>query len=160
MATELEVRQAIVEHILTVLAAFDPAPLVMGRDVADSLETDSVNDLRDEAGRIHVWTVTPNGAIPVDPGMGAVEYDLLYDVIQWIQFWSGNESANSDIQASMERDAVLDGFKDSSVLPGVLNGARPVEFPRGSIGISLPALRGRVKQSKGLLRISNAYGCS
>jgi hypothetical protein len=157
VASELEVRAAVVEHINTAFAVFDPAPLVLDRDVADSLQDNEVTDLRDEDNLIHVWTIIPSGAIPVDPGMGAVEYDLLYDVIQWIQFSSGPEL---DARASAERDAVIDAFKDSSVLPDILNGAKPIEFPRGSIGTSIPALKGRVKKSTGLLRISNAYGCS
>lgn len=160
MASEVEIRNAIVAHIKAKTMIFNPAPLVLGRDITDILENGAINDLRDSANVIHAWLVKQIGAMPVkeDRQRGA-EYELIYDVSQITQYRSGSDASNSINESSAERDAVIAGFTSSAALPATLKTAKPIEFPPGSINLPEPAAGGQVRISRGILRVRSLEGC-
>jgi hypothetical protein len=167
MATEVEIRNAIVERIKTFTATLTPPPLVLGRDISDALESGAVNDLRDENQQIHCIIVTQSGAVPDNAEQDDAEYDLWFDITQYTQYRSGEDTTNpaiplnSDDEASIERERIIDAFKKRSALnSSVLQYAHPITFPRGSIGPFKPGVRTQIRVAKAQLRISNAYGCS
>lgn len=160
MASENEIRAAVVEHIKTRTASLTPPPIVEGRDLAGIFADGAINDLCDSANKIHGWIVAQNGATPVKENrQGGAEYELIYDVWQITEYRSGSEASNSIKEASAERDAVIDGFRFASALPATLKSAKPLEFPQGSINLPEPALAGQVRISKGILRVRSVYGC-
>lgn len=166
MATEVEIRKAIRARIETFVSTLVPPPLVLDRDITGELEAGLVNDLRDTAGVIHCITVTQNGAIPSDPTQNDGGYDLWFDVIQYTQYQSGEDTTNpavplnSDDKASIEREKLIDAFRDSNQLTGALQYAGPITFPRGSIGPFKPGATTKIRVARGQLLIENAYGCS
>jgi hypothetical protein len=166
MASEVEIRKAIRARIETFTASLAPPPLVLDRDITGALETGAVNDLRDTNDKVHCITVTENGRIPSDPTHNDGTYDLWFDVIQYTEYQSGMDTTNpalplnSDDKASIERDKIVDAFRDSNQLTGVLQYAGPIVFPRGSIGPLKPGTISQIRTARGQLRVINAYGCS
>lgn len=166
MASEVEIRKAIRTRIGTFTAALTPPPLVLDRDINGALESGAVNDLRDTDGKIHCITVTPNGSIPNDPANNDGTYDLWFDVTQYTEYQSGMDTTNpavplnSDDKASIEREKIIEAFRDSNQLSGVLRMAQPIVFPRGSIGPFKPGTTSQIRVARGQLRVLNAYGCT
>jgi hypothetical protein len=166
MASEVEIRKAIRARIETFTASLVPPPLVLDRDITAALESGAANDLRDTADQIHCITVTPNGAIPNNPRNNDGAYDLWFDVIQYTEYRSGEDTTNpaiplnSDDKASIEREKVIEAFNDSNLLDGVLKYAEPIVFPRGSIGPFKPGTISKIRVARGQLRVLNAYRCS
>lgn len=165
MPTEIEIRKAIRSRIETFTAALTPPPFVLDRDITDVLESGLVNDLRDSGGQIHCIVVTQNGAIPTDPENNDGTYELWFDVTQYTQYSSGQDTTdpdaplNSDDKASIEREKIIDAFRDSNQFVGVLQNARPIVFPRGSIGPFKPGFKTQIRVARGQLRVINFYGC-
>ncbi len=160
MASEIEIREAIVARITSALSVFTPTAIVLERDITGILESGNYAGLLDSANKIHVWVVTPRSFLPVDIRQGGALYELVYDLTQIIQYRSGSDASNSDREASLERDAVIDAFRWHGELPDVLKKARvqPVEWPSGVIDRPEPITRGTARQSKGILRASSFYG--
>jgi hypothetical protein len=132
----------------------------LGRDITATLESGAINDLRDIAKQVHSIIVTQTGAVPIDPGQGDAEYDLWFDVTQYTQYRSGTDASNSDDEASIERETIIDAFKNPNSQTGVLQGAQPISFPRGSIGPFKPGAGTQIRKATAQLRVRNAYGCS
>lgn len=160
MASEIEIRDAIVARMISALAVFDPAPIVEGRDITGILESGSYNGLLDEAGKIHVWVVTPRSNLPIENRQGGALYELVYNLTQIFQYRSGIDVSNSDREASLERDAITNAFKWSGELPTILKRAevKPVEWPTDQIDKPEPITRGTARISKAILRARNFYG--
>lgn len=160
MASEIEIREAIVARILSKVSVFTPTAIVLGRDITGYIESATVNDLRDSAGQIHVITVTQRSMLPIDARQGGTLYELIYDVIQWKQYRSGSDASNSDREASMERDALIDAFKYAGELPEILKRAhaKPLEWPAGALNKPRPISNGQVWVSSAILRAQNFYG--
>lgn len=160
MASEIEIRDAIVARMVSALAVFTPAPIVIGRDISGILESGSFNGLLDTDNKIHVWVVTPRSFLPIDIRQGGALYELIYNLTQIIQYRSGSDVSNSDREASLERDAIINAFRYAGELPTVLNRAhvKPVEWPTGAIDKPEPITRGTARQSQAILRASNFYG--
>lgn len=160
MASEIEIREAIVARIVAFLATPTPAPPVLGRDITGWLESGSIQDLRDSAGLVHVITVTQRSMLPVDRRQGETLYELVYDVIQWKQYRSGSDASNSDREASLERDALINAFRYSGELPPILKHAhvKPLEWPVGALNKPRPIANGQVWVSSAILRAENFYG--
>src|SRR5688572_6159614 len=119
MASEIEIREAIVERIKTFTAAFTPPPLVDGRDITGVLDAAAINDLRDSAGAVHAWIVVQKSMIPKDKLHGGTQYELVYELCQITQLQTGSNTANSDRSASLERDAVINAFRYTAALPQI-----------------------------------------
>lgn len=160
MASEIEIREAIVARIESFLATPTPAPLVLGRDITGWLESGSVNDLRDSAGLVHVVTVTQRSMLPIEKRSNGTKYELVYDVIQWKQYRSGSDASNSDREASLERDALINAFRSRSDLPPILKHAEvePLEWPNGSLNKPRPISGGQVWVSSAILKAQIFYG--
>lgn len=160
MASEIEIRDAIVARMVSALAVFTPAPIVIGRDISGILESGSFNGLLDSDNKIHVWVVTPRSFLPIDVRQGGALYELIYNLTQIIQYRSGSDVSNSDREASLERDAITNSFKYAGELPTVLKRAhvRPVEWPTDKIDKPEPITRGTARMSQAILRASNFYG--
>jgi hypothetical protein len=160
MASEIEIREAIVDRMKSALSVFDPAPIVLGRDISGILESGSFSGLLDGENKIHVWVVTPRSFLPTDIRQGGAIYELVYNLTQIIQYRSGSDLSNADREASLERDAVINAFRYVGELPAILKKARvqPVEWPADSIDKPEPITRGTARQSKAILRASNFYG--
>jgi hypothetical protein len=160
MASEFEIREAIVARLVSALSVFNPAPIVEGRDVSGILESGSFNGIVDSQNKIHCWVVTPRSILPSDIRQGGSLYELVYDLTQIVQYRSGSDLSNSDREASLERDAVINAFRYVGELPEILKRARvkPVEFPVGAIDRPEPITKGTARQSKAILRASNFYG--
>lgn len=160
MASEIEIREAIVARITSAVSVFTPAALVLGRDITGILESASVSDLRDSANQVHVITVTQRSMLPIDIRQGGALYELVYDVIQWKQHRTGSEASNSDREASLERDAITNAFRYSGELPDILKKAKvkPIEWPVGSLNKPRPITGGQVWVSSAILRALNFYG--
>jgi hypothetical protein len=160
MATEVEIRAAIRDRLEAFTASLTPPPLVLDRDITTALESGAVNDLRDSNDRIHCIIVTQNGAIPNDPANNDGAYDLWFDVTQYTEYRSGTDASNSDNEASVEREKIIEAFNDSNLLDGVLKYAQPIVFPRGSIGPFKPGTISKIRVARGQLRVLNSYRCS
>lgn len=160
MAGEIEIREAIVDRIESAVAVFTPTAIVLGRDITGYIESGTVNDLRDSAGQIHVITVTQRSMLPIDVRQGGTLYELIYDVIQWKQYRSGTDTSNSDREASMERDALINSFRYAGELPEILKRAhvKPLEWPAGGLNKPRPISNGQVWVSSAILRAQNFYG--
>jgi|SRR5262245_45938653 len=160
MASEFEIREAIVARIQSALSVFTPAAIVLSRDITGILESGTYSGLLDTANKIHVWVVTQRAALPDDIRQGGTLYELDYDLTQIIQYRSGSDTSNSDKEASIERDAVTNAFRYVGELPDILKRARvqPIEWPVGAIDRPEPITRGTARQSKAILRASNFYG--
>ena len=160
MASEIEIRDAIVDRIESAVAVFTPTALVLGRDITGIIESATTNDLRDAAGQIHVITVTQRSMIPIDIRPGGTVYELIYDVIQWKQHRTGSDASNSHNEASLERDALIHAFRYSGELPTILKFAhvKPLEYPAGGLNRPRPIANGQVWVSGAILRADNFYG--
>jgi hypothetical protein len=165
MASEVQIREAIRARIEAFTASLTPPPIVVSRDLGDGPETETVNDLRDSNGHVHCIIVTQDAAIPDDPANNDGFYNLWFNVTQYTQYRSGADTTNpaiplnSDDAASIEREKIIDAFRDSNALEGVLKGAGPITFPRGSIGPFKPGFNTQIRQAKAQLRVINSYGC-
>jgi hypothetical protein len=160
VATEVEIRNAIVARIVEVTNGFTPKPTVIGRDILDIFSTGWMSVLRDETDLIHGWSVTQNGAALLSPRQGGAEYELVFSVWQWTQYESGSHAQNSEDRSSAEREAVIEGFRYSGLLAPTLSEAQPLDFPSGSIATVEADFTGQVRVAKGLLRVGKTYGCS
>jgi hypothetical protein len=162
VASEIEIRDAIVARMISALAVFTPTPIVIGRDITGILESGAYNGLLDtgDPPRIHVWVVTQRSALPVDIRQGGALYELIYNLTQILQYRSGTDASNSDREASLERDAVTNSFRWAGELPTILQRARvkPVEWPSDSIDRPEPITKGTARMSRAILRASNFYG--
>lgn len=163
MHSETEIRQAIVERIQAVLATPTPAPLVLGRDITGLIESGATpNELRDGGNPplIHAITVTQLSMLPVEQRPGGTLYDLIYEITQWKQYRSGTDTSNSDKEASLERDAIINAFRYRGELPAILNHAhvKPIEWPARSLNRPKPIPGGQVWVSTAILRAQNFYG--
>lgn len=160
MASEIEIREAIVARIESFLTSPTPVPLVLGRDITGWFESGSVNDLRDSAGLVHVVTVTQRLMLPIDRRPGGTVYELVYDVTQWKQHRSGSDASNSDREASIERDALNNAFRYAGELPQILKHAhvKPLEWPNGSLNKPRPISGGQVWVSSAILKAQIFYG--
>jgi hypothetical protein len=159
MASEVAIREAIRARIETFTASLPIPPLVLGRDITFALESGAVNDLRDSNDQIHCTVVTQSGAIPNDPANNDGAYDMWFDVTQYTEYRSGTDASNSDNEASIEREKIIEAFNDSNQLSGVLQYAQPIVFPRGSIGPFKPGTVSKIRVARGQLRVLNAYRC-
>lgn len=162
MASEIEIREAIVARIESFLALPTPSPVVEGRDITGWLESGAITGLQDSAGAVHVITVTQRSMLPVDRRSNGTKYELVYDVTQWKQYRSGSDASNSDREASLERDALNNAFRSRSELPSILKHAEvePLEWPNGSLNKPRPITGGTVWVSSAILRAQNFYGPS
>lgn len=164
MASEIDIRDAIVARMISALSVFTPAPIVLGRDITGILESGSYNGLLDtgDPPRIHVWVVTQRSLLPVDPRQGGTLYELIYNLTQIYQYRSGTDASNSDREASLERDAITNAFRWSGELPTVLKFAhvKPVEWQTDKIDKPEPITKGTARQSQAILRASLFYGPS
>jgi hypothetical protein len=160
VASEIEIRDAIVARMISSLAVFTPAPIVLGRDVSGILESGTYSGLLDSQNNIHVWVVTPRSMLPADIRQGGTLYELVYNLTQIFQYRSGTDTSNSDREASLERDAVISAFRYAGELPMVLKRAKvkPIEWPADSIDKPEPITRGTARMSRAILRASNFYG--
>lgn len=160
MASEIDIREAIVERIKDAVSVFTPTALVLGRDITGLLDSAMPNDLRDSANAIHVLTVTQRSMLPIDIRQGGALYELVYDIIQWKQHRTGSDASNSDREASLERDAVINAFRYAGELPEILKKAhvRPLEWPAGALNKPRPIANGQVWVSSAILRAQNFYG--
>jgi hypothetical protein len=162
VASEIEIRAAIVGQITTALALFTPPPLVLDRDITGFLESGSIEDLRDSDNLVHCITVTQRSMLPDDKykSQAGTMYDLVYDVIQWKQYRSGTDASNSDKEASLERDALIHAFGSKSALPALLKraGVEPIEWPNGLLNKPRPITGGQVWVSGAILKAQNFYG--
>ena len=160
MASEIEIREAIVDRMESALAVFTPAPIVLGRDITGILESGSFNGLLDAQNRIHVWVVTQRSILPIERRQGGALYELVYNLTQVIQYKSGTDLSNADRDASLERDAITNAFRWSGELPTILKRANvePVEWPTDKIDKPEPITRGTARQSLAILRATNFYG--
>jgi hypothetical protein len=160
MASEIAIRDAIVARIVSAVGVFTPTAIVLGRDITGYIDSGTVNDLRDSAGQIHVITVTQRSMLPIDVRPGGALYELIYDIIQWKQYRSGSDASNSDREASMERDALINAFKYAGELPEILKRAhaKPLEWPAGGLNRPRPIPNGQAWVSSAILRASNFYG--
>jgi hypothetical protein len=162
MASEIEIREAIVARMISALAIFTPAPIVIGRDITGILEMGAYSGLldTDDPPKIHVWVVTQRSLLPVDVRQGGTLYELVYNLTQIVQYRSGTDVSNSDREASLERDAVTNAFRYAGELPQILKFAhvKPVEWPSDSIDRPEPITKGTARMSRAILRASNFYG--
>jgi hypothetical protein len=160
VASEIEIKDAIVARMISALAVFTPAPIVIGRDITGILESGAYNGLLDSDNKIHVWVVTRRSLLPIDIRQGGAKYELVYSLTQIIQYRSGTDASNSDREASLERDAVTNAFRWSGELPTILKRAnvKPVEWPVDAIDRPEPITKGTARQSRAILRASNFYG--
>ncbi len=160
MASEIEIKDAIVARVESALAVFTPAPRVLGDDITGILESGSYNGLLDTDNKIHVWVITQRSMLPIDIRQGGTLYELVYNLSQIIQLRSGTELSNSIREASLERDAVTNAFRWSGELPTILKRAnvKPVEWPVDAIDKPEPITKGTARQSRAILRASNFYG--
>ena len=160
MASEYDIREAIVARMESALSVFSPAPIVIPRDITGILESGSFNGLLDEDQKIHVWVVTPRSNLPVDKRQGGTLYELVYTLTQIIQYRSGTDLSNADRDASLERDAVTNAFKWAGELPDILKHAKtqPVEWQTDKIDKPYPIMNGTARQSQAILRANNFYG--
>lgn len=111
---------------------------------------------------VHVVTVTQRSMMPVDIRPGGTLYELVYDVIQWKQFRTGTDASNSDKEASLERDALINAFRYSGELPAVLKLAhtKPLEWHPGALNRPRPISNGMVWMSSAILKAQSFYGPS
>jgi len=160
MASEIDIRAAIVERIKAFTAAFDPPPLVEGRDVTGILDAAAINELRDTGKRIHAWIVVQKGMIPSQVRSGGTLYELVYELCQLTQHRSGSDTSNSDREASLERDAVTNAFRSRGEMPAILKHAKvkPIQWPASLLNRPEPTTNGQVRISKAILRAYNFYG--
>lgn len=160
MASEIEIRDAIVARMVSALSVFDPAPIVIGRDISGILDSGSFNGLLDEDNKIHVWVVTPRSILPVDIRQGGALYELVYNLTQIYQYRSGSDASNADRETSLERDAITNAFRWAGELPAILKRAKvkPVEWQTDKIDKPYPITSGTARQSQAILRASNFYG--
>ena len=160
MASEIEIRAALVGQITTAVAGFTPPPLVLDRDITGFLEAGTIETLRDSAGLVHCITITQRSMLPVDIRQGGTLYELIYDVIQWKQHRTGTDTSNSDREASLERDALINAFRYAGELPAILKRShvKPLEWHLGALNKPRPITGGQVWVSSAILRAQNFYG--
>jgi hypothetical protein len=162
MASEIDIRDAIVARMISALAVFDPTPPVWSHDISGLLESGSYNGLTDEDGVIHLWVVTQRSMLPEGDykAQNGAKYELAYNLTQIYQYRSGTALLNSVRDASLERDAIINAFSSRIGLPPILKHAevQPVEWPTDQIDKPEPITRGTARQSKAILRARNFYG--
>lgn len=125
MATEKQIREAIASTIQTAA----PLSVVIPRNIVGKREDDGwLGSLQSPAdsNRIRGWTVTLVGRKLIEDRLRAAEYELVFDVWQYLQYWMGNNTDNSEDVLSAEQEAVIIAFADE--LPGPLEWATPIEF--------------------------------
>lgn len=162
MANEIDIREAVAARIQEFTAPFTPPPKVESRDVLGVLDTAAINDLRDSSKMVHAWIVVPKSMLPFDLFQGGTLYEVIYELCQFTQYQSGTNTSNSDRSASLERDAVTNGFRYVGELPPILKHAKvkPIAWPAGQLNRPEPTTNGQVRISKAILRAYIFYGPS
>lgn len=156
MASEIEIRNA----IRSAIAAAAPAAKALARDLLNVREGGWLGVLHDAGGRVRGWMVTQSGASLVEARHGGAEYALHFDVWQFFQYRTGENSSNSEDEFSAEREAVMAVFANPAALPAILAECTPLDFPPGSIGPFLAEnVKGIVHLAKGRLSVRKVTGC-
>jgi len=161
MATEVEIRTALADVIRLNVASI---VTVLPRDIMNLTDVGWMNVLRDPSGFIRGWTITQNGAPPLEPDQRGGRYRLWFDVWQWFQYRTGNDAQNSEDESSAERELIMLKFSRPDLyipLPQrtTLDGVGLLDFPRGRIGTPEIDLKGHVRIAKGEIYVDTVLGC-
>lgn len=128
MPTEKEIRQAIVT---VVKAAAGNKAVVVGRNILGIPNNGWVGMLQSprDAKRVHGWMVTMAGEEEPTQFLNNDEGRIRFHVWQFYEYRSGNDTSNSEDEASDERELVRNAFKAIATLPAALNGVQGLYFP-------------------------------
>lgn len=122
MASSYEIQTAIAD----VIATAAPSAVVKPRNILGKLASGDWEMLRSasaDGSRIHGWIVTKSADVLSNPTH--LEYSPRYDVWQFLQYSTGNDTTNSEKQFLDEMDAVKEAFVG---LSGTLSKALPPSF--------------------------------
>jgi hypothetical protein len=152
MPTEKQIRDAIAATIATAA----PLAVVIPRNILGIKNDGWLGMLQSAAdnNRIRGWMVTLQSAPLIEDRINGAEYDLRFSVWQFLQYWTGDNTDNSEDAFSAEREAVIIAFAGQLAAP--LSWAKPLEFSL----IDLFSIGGRlVHIAQGSIAVSNVTGC-
>ncbi len=156
MATEIEIRNA----LRNVVAAAAPEAIVLARDILNVKQSGWLSALAKPGKRVRGWMVTQSGYAIFEQRNNAVEYQLWYDIWQFFQYRSGENTSNSEDEFSAEREAVIAPFINPDALDPILSTVTPLEFPQGTIGpFEAENINGLIHLAKGRLSVNKVTGC-
>lgn len=146
MATEKEMREAIRDLIATAA----PDAIVIPRNILGIKNDAWLNMLQSpsDSNRVRGWFISQRALQLIEQRTGAAEYDVIYDVWQFYQYYTGSNTTNSEDVFSAERDAVTVAL--AAVLPDPLTRAKPLEFslidlfPVGQAGMLMHIAQGTI----------------
>lgn len=124
MPTEKQIRDAIAATIQTAA----PLAVVIPRNIL-GMKNDGWLGLLQSASdqnRIRGWMVTLQSQPLIEDRLNGAEYELRFSVWQFLQYWTGSNTDNSEDTFSAEREAVVSAFAGSLGSP--LEWAKPLQF--------------------------------
>ncbi len=131
MPTEVQIRNAIADRIKTAA----PTAVVIPRDIVNALDGTWLAQLEDANGIVHGWVVTLESMTISEERAGGALYTLRYSVWRFLDYDTGDDTANSEDQGSAEREAVVLAFANQLVLTGALSNCKPLQFAFARMGL-------------------------
>lgn len=136
---EKDIRNAIGELIESAFTV-EPLPVVLPRNLLGRIREGTYTELLDSDSKVHGWMITEYSAVPTTEKFKQhVEYGYRYLVWQFYEHDLGTDAANTEDQASVERDTVTRLFLPSATsLCGGVRGCGPLEFSQAFYPGTLP----------------------
>ncbi len=156
MPTEVEIR----ESIAATIASVATNAIVVPRNILDIKNDAWTGLLKSSAdnNRIHGWMVTQKSAQVAEKRQNSAQYDLEFSVWQFVQYFTGSDTTNSEDLASAEREAVMEAFANPAALSADLSWVEPIEFPVIDL-FPIGTTGGMVHIAQGTLRVSWKSNC-
>lgn len=116
MPTEKEIRTA----IATVIGLAAPDATVIPRDAMGLFKQGEYRPLYSAStGKVRGWIITESASILSQKLSSGADYALTFQVWQLHEYFTGDDSTNSEDIASAEREAVMDAFSDLANVTGI-----------------------------------------
>lgn len=155
MATEKAIREAIAAKIQTAA----PLAVVIPRNILGIRQDAWLGMLQSSAdnNRIRGWIVTEKAQALTEQRQSGAEYEMRFDVWQFYEYFTGDNTTNSEDIFSAEREAVILAFTGDLVSP--LTWAKPLDFSLIDI---FPVGTGAmpIHIAQGSISVINVAGCA
>lgn len=153
MPSPYEIQVAIADAVTAALSSVTPSPKVLPRNILDTLGTGNWANFHDTSGKIHGWIVSQSADRLEKAFSGYAEYAPEFILWQFHEYYTGNDSANSEEDFAIERELVKVAL--SQPLSAPLSFLEPPSFYE--IGLFEREKQGNkfVHIAKGTVRITN-----
>lgn len=153
MPTEKQIRDAIASTI----TAAAPTAVVLPRNILGIKNDGWLGLLQSpsDGNRMRGWMITLQSQALIEDRVNGAEYELRFSVWQFLQYWTGDNTDNSEDAFSAEREAVINAFAGQLASP--LSWASPLEF---SLIDLFPVGDRLVHIAQGSIAVANVTGCA